>query len=166
MEGKQRGLGLMGNWKGEENWYGGRIQLIAKVSINRNKSGRNMFSFRLEPYGIGKSNRATRYCTSLSILQLKIEKNSEYALSNDASIANLLGERFVLCGRVYCPFHTKEGKLFLVETNEDYERKPVSKLGDKFRQSFDDFLNWHNPMELNSDQVSCLHRVSEASSYS
>ena len=78
----------------------------------------------------------------------------------------IYSENDLCCGRVYCPFHTKEGKLFLVETNEDYERKPVSKLGDKLRQSFDDFLNWHNPMELNSDQVSCLHRVSEASSYS
>ncbi|KAI5121840.1 hypothetical protein M0805_003273 [Coniferiporia weirii] len=151
MEGRERGLGLMGPWHGEDNWYGGRIQLNARMSINKNsKEQRQPFSVSLDSFGYGKSNRATRYATSLSILQLKIEKDIKWKFKDE--MIDFLARRFVLCGRVFCPFHPKEDKVYLVEINEDFERRAVRELGDYFRQSFDLFIRWHNSLEGNSEQ--------------
>ena len=73
MEGCGRGLGLGGPWKGENNWYGGRVQLKGTITL---KSGRNdekpdSYTIALKRFSTGKSYRLARFATSLSVLQLK-----------------------------------------------------------------------------------------------
>ena len=46
----------------------------------------------------------------------------------------------------------------MVEIDQDYERDAMASCGDNFRHSFVGFMQWHNPMELNSRQV-CLSSV-------
>ncbi|THH11616.1 hypothetical protein EW145_g546 [Phellinidium pouzarii] len=134
MEGCERGLGLMGPWQGEDNWFGGRVQLNARLTISKTKDQQSHFSVSLESFGYGKSNRATRYATSLSILQLKIEKDAKWKFKE--SLIDFLAQRFVICGQL----------------NEDFERRAVQSLGDHFRRSYDTFIRWHNSLEMNKEQ--------------
>lgn len=65
---------------------------------------------------------------------------------------------FVLNGHVFRSFYGKDNNIFMIETNElvcddkvaspsgQTPNGPLSMLG---------FLDWHNPLELNSEQV-CL----------
>ncbi|KAH8119803.1 RNA dependent RNA polymerase-domain-containing protein [Phellopilus nigrolimitatus] len=151
VEGKGRGLGLMGPWCGEDNWHGGRVQLNARLRVKEDKiKGGQPYFITLENFGHGKSNRVTRYMTSLSILQLKIGEDAKKALQD--GLIDFLAQRFVLCGRQFVPFHPKEDKVYCVEINEDLERISVEALGDNFRLSFDTFIRWHNSLELNASQ--------------
>lgn len=153
MEGCGRGLGLGGPWKGENNWYGGRVQLKGTITL---KSGRNdekpdSYTIALKRFSTGKSYRLARFATSLSVLQLKFANGASRALKDGG--VDLLARKLVLCGRVYCPFYAKDGKAYFVETDECYERSPVRALGDDFRRSFDTYVRWHNSLELNARQV-------------
>ena len=110
MEGRGRGLGLGGPWKGENNWYGGRVQLKGTITL---KSGRNdekpdSYTITLKRFSTGKSYRLARFATSLSVLQLKFANGASRALKDGG--VDLLARKLVLCGRVYCPFYAKDGK--------------------------------------------------------
>lgn len=72
-------------------------------------------------------------------------------------VRDFLAQRFVLCGRVFVSFATKEHKVFMMETNEDFERVADSR-GDQHRISLEQFVDWHNPLALNAWQVSNVHR--------
>ena len=139
----------MGPWMGseKESWYGGCVQLSARLVFG--KEG-NPYQTYINPLRFGKSNRATRYMTSLGIISLKVDTSN---LDGSEDVTELLGRRFVLLGRCYLPFYTKEGKLMLVESNEDYERLPVPVFGDNYRISYDAFVRWHNPHKYNKKQV-------------
>ncbi|KAL5519333.1 hypothetical protein ACEPAH_1016 [Sanghuangporus vaninii] len=153
VEHEDRGLGLKGPWKGKDNWYGGRVQLTAKLEFNKmNKIGQPPFSIRLNGFHTGKSNRAARFFTSLSILQLKFEKEALFNVENYKLVTELLGRHVVICGRLYCAFCTKEGKIFFVETNEDYQRKARESDGDQYRISFRKLVKTINPLVLNKEQ--------------
>lgn len=156
MEGCGRGLGLMGPWLGENNWFGGRVQLQATISL---RSGRNderpdSYTISLKRFSMGKSFRLARFATSLSVLQLKFANGASRALKDGG--VGLLARKLVLCGRVYCPFYAKDGKAYFVETNENYGRGPVPELGDDRRRSFDTYVCWHNSLDLNAKQASLL----------
>lgn len=73
--------------------------------------------------------------------------------SQGSKIIEFLSRRQVICGRVFFPFFAKENKIYLVECNEDLDRKPKLSEGDQFRLSWKEFIRWHNPLELNRQQV-------------
>ncbi|KAL5494878.1 hypothetical protein ACEPAI_340 [Sanghuangporus weigelae] len=153
-EGKGRGLGLMGPWEGKENWHGGCVQLTAKLTFDKeNRNGQLPFSIRLNSFGIGKSNRAARRFTSLSVLQLKFEKEALYDEKKYQLVVELLSRNVVICGRLYRAFCTKEGKIFSVETNADYQRQKRKSAGDHFRMSYRRIINAINPLDLNKEQA-------------
>lgn len=113
-----------------------------------------------------RSHRFARFLGSRRLLQIKIVGKE--------SVRDVLQERrffeqqFVLCGRVFVPFSTKDAKVYLMEIDADHDgRKPLCSQGDQYRQSLADCVAWHNPMELNSSQASlqlmCL-RYTEYSS--
>ncbi len=148
MENKGRGLGLMGRWREQDDWFGGRIQQIARLS----KPGKSdHYQIHLEPMEKRRSHRFARYCGSRRILQLRIPK--KLILAESAKLKIFLQGKFILCGRVFIPFHAKDHSLYLVETNEDWERTSQRECGDGNRLSLADFINWHNPPEYNYKQV-------------
>lgn len=157
LEGCGRGLGLMGAWHGVENWYGGRVQQIARLSEFNDKTG--AMKITLDRLEMGRSNRLTRFLGSVSVLQIRIKK--ELVTRHGEALIKALAQRFVLCGRIFLPFHAKENKVYLVEVNEDFERRPVASLGDGARLSWNTFIKWHNPLELNAKQVRYLVSTSE-----
>ncbi|KAH7911585.1 RNA dependent RNA polymerase-domain-containing protein [Hygrophoropsis aurantiaca] len=148
MENKGRGLGAMGEWHGKDNWYGGRIQQV--VRLLKNGSG---FIFELEKPEIRRSHRFSRFLGSRRVLQVRISE--DLMLRSGEEVRTFLHRsKFVLCGRVFLPFHAKEGALYMMETNENYGRTMDFLQGDHFRISLSAFVQWHNPLRLNSKQAS------------
>ncbi|KAG1795975.1 RNA dependent RNA polymerase-domain-containing protein, partial [Suillus plorans] len=60
--------------------------------------------------------------------------------------------KFVLCGRVFVPFHAKEGSVYLFETSQNIDRQTNLSEGDSHRLTLYQFVKWHNPLGLNSMQ--------------
>ena len=149
MENKDRGLGLCGDWEGAPNWYGGRVQQIGRLE----EDGEGNYNISLEPLEMHSSNRFARFLGSRRILQLRISRSLLYRGADN--VRRFLQHKFVLCGRVFVPFHAKEC-VYMVETDEDFQRHPDSSMGDKFRTSFQKFIQFHNPMDRNWQQVDHL----------
>ena len=111
VEDKNRGLDLMGPWEGKENRHGGCVQLTVKLVFDK-ENGDPPFSIRLN-MGIGKSNRAAQRFTSLSILQLKFEREALYDEKKYRTVIELLSRHVVICGRFYQISVRRRGKYSL-----------------------------------------------------
>lgn len=159
LENKERGLGLGidaaddpdHTWHNVKNWYGGQIQQIARLEqIKQPKGTPPKFRVVLGKLQMTRSTRAARYLGSRRVLCLKVPDNFD---SDMADEREFLGKRLVLLGRMFCAFAVKDGKVYAMEINEDHDRRPVEADGDRHRISLEEFVNWHNPMYLNSNQV-------------
>lgn len=140
MENRGRGLGLMGEWEGSPDWYGGQIQQLARLV----KDG-SSYKIKLEPMEKRRSYRYARAFGSRRFIHLKISK--ELLRNENSQVKQFLLKKFVLCGRTYIPFSSKEKALYLFETNDNWGRSPQNWCGDQFRLTFQEFINWHNPLE-------------------
>jgi hypothetical protein len=148
MEDDSRGLGLRGDWEGIENWYGGRVQQIAQLE---QKNSTDAIAIRLEPMEKRTSNRFARFLGSRRILRLRIPKD----LAKKKEVHEFLCQKFVLCGRTFVPFLAKEG-VHMVETSENYERCTDETCGDQYRLSFQEFVEWHNPLNKKNIEQVCI----------
>lgn len=146
-------MGLRGEWKGTPDWYGGRIEQIVRLSRSKPEGE---FTYRLDRPDIKKSTRFARFLGSRRILKVKLSKELRFEKSN--SVREHLSGPFVLCGRVFVPFASRDGSAYMVEVNEDEDRKPDRAQGDDRRMSLWDFIEWHNPLGLNQKQVCVLLR--------
>lgn len=144
VENKGRGLGTMGDWEGKENWYGGKIQQVAHIV----RSG-SSFKLELDNPEIRRSYRFSRFLGSRRILQIRVPASLTY----DTKVLRFLeSSKFVLCGRVFVPFHAKEGSVYLFQTNENIDRQTNPGDGDGHRLTLYEFVQWHNPLRLNLKQ--------------
>ncbi|KAF8899369.1 RNA dependent RNA polymerase-domain-containing protein [Infundibulicybe gibba] len=142
MENRSRGLGLMGEWHGDPDWHGGRIQQIARLQKDDGE-----YSIRLEPLEKRRSHYYARCHGSRRIIQLRVP---DALLKSDMKlIRDFMAQKFILLGRVFVPFVAKEGSLYLVETSEDWRRQNNMLCGDQYRVSFHEFIHQHNPLDLN-----------------
>jgi RNA-dependent RNA polymerase len=146
LEGKGRGLGLMGDYEGVENWYGGRIQQIAR--LNKSTTG---YTLRIEKPEKIRSYEIARFHSSRRIMQVRIPK--DLVGRDREGIQEYLRAKFVICGRVFVAFHPKDRSVYLIETDEDLERQSDCSYGDHLRMSLQQFVQLHNPLELNDGQV-------------
>ncbi|TFK59804.1 hypothetical protein BDN72DRAFT_883839 [Pluteus cervinus] len=93
MENRDRGLGLMGMWHGETDWYGGQVQQLARVV----KDGKG-YSIQLQCMEKRCSHRFARYLGSRRILQLRVPDD---LINRENKVVRLwLQRKFILCGRV------------------------------------------------------------------
>lgn len=151
-ENEHRGLGLCGDFEGAKDWYGGQIQQLGRLV----KTEAGYFKIVLEELEKRRSHRFARYYGSRRFFQVKIPtallQQSADGNGNE-EVKKFLTKKFVLCGRVFIPFHSREEGLYMVETNEDYNRNGAMWGGDAYRMPFNEFINWHNPIEKNYEQV-------------
>jgi RNA-dependent RNA polymerase len=167
-EGKGRGIGLLGDWQGAEHWYGGKIQQTATLVELESESESSraspsktpkkparppQFSIKLDRVESTRSHGIGRFYGSRRILQVRIDKKIEKKLK-DQDVMDFMSQKFVICGRVFVPFDSKDSTIYMVETNEDVDREPVDWEGDQYRMSFSDFVKWFNPLHLNYKQAS------------
>jgi hypothetical protein len=147
MENASRGMGLLGDWEGVRNWYGGRVQQIGRLVKDPTTKE---YDIHLEPLEMRSSSRFSRFMGSRRIFHLRVSDADLY--DGGDKVRDFLRQKFLLCGRMFVPFHTKD-TVYMVETDESYERVRDSTCGDQYRKSFEEFINWHNPIHRNRKQV-------------
>ncbi|KAL4242442.1 RNA-dependent RNA polymerase [Abortiporus biennis] len=135
-----------GDWDDVTNWYGGRLQQCARVTIPTDASPDTPFRLTLEKIEMKKSHFFGRKLGSRHLLQFKLVDKVEDAM-------DFMSQKFVLCGRIFVAFGIKDGTVHLIETNENYGRKSSIAQGDHYRMAFMDFINWFNPMHLNGSKT-------------
>lgn len=154
MEGKGRSLGLMGDFKDHINWFGGRIQFSLKLRVDKVTKA---VTFKCCPFTLGKSTEVTRRLGSLSVVQIKYDRRIFFEKDASASdiVKDVLCRPLVICGRIFVLWYLKgrENKACYIEVNKDYERKRNEKLGDHYRMTYEQFIEWMNPIMLNSKQA-------------
>ena len=146
-EGKDRGLGLMGAWQGVENWYGGRIQQQARLEKGTKP---NEYTLRLEELTHIRSFRLARYVGSASVLQVKVDKALSY---DDDKARGVLSRSLVFCGRTFVPIHAKDDKAYFVQCKPTGSA-PLLNMVNPPRHTFQELLNWFNPLRTDDTQVS------------
>ncbi|KZT61949.1 hypothetical protein CALCODRAFT_303732 [Calocera cornea HHB12733] len=128
----------------EPDVFHGKAHFLALVEWKNTKP-----EIHLQPPQLGPSTRLARRFGSRRFIRMK--DNGTAAL--EKRMAFYL-QKFVFMGRVYRAFFEREGTVHLVETNENYDgRKPDKHQGDHYRLPFFRFIDWHNPMQLNTDQT-------------
>lgn len=144
-------MGLLGETDELRKWYGGQVQ--HRATLFEDDGGR--FAVRLEPLEKRRSYRIARDLGSRRVLQLCIP---DKFLKRMAKVKQFLRQKFVLCGRVYIPLHPKDNSVYMIETDENYGGRIAQMwCGDQYRLSFHQFVQRHNPLDLNADQVrECL----------
>ncbi|KAJ7646908.1 RNA dependent RNA polymerase-domain-containing protein [Roridomyces roridus] len=137
-----RGLGLMGEFEGKADWYGGQVQCTLRLI----HTGENTEpSVRLEALQMTRSTHLARDLGSLSVISLHDDQKG-------AVIKEWATRKFILCGRTYVALPPKAGKVYMIETDEDHGRTGRRWCGDEHRISFDAYLRRNNPLELNGQQ--------------
>ncbi|KAJ7810510.1 RNA dependent RNA polymerase-domain-containing protein [Mycena olivaceomarginata] len=152
-EGKSRGLGLIEepweHWDGQSSYYGGQIEYPLRLTKTGNPD--QPYKVCLEKPKKGRSHRFARDLGSPSILHLSIPP--KLVQEEGDGIRAFLVKRFIINGRVYVPIPPKDvTSVYLIQTKENHERKTLAYYGDKSRISFDEFVQRHNPLDLNSQQ--------------
>ncbi|VDC06703.1 unnamed protein product [Peniophora sp. CBMAI 1063] len=137
------GMGCAGSFEEVPDYYGGRIQHTVQISVDGGK-----LKYLLLPLEMKRSNQLSRFLGSRSVVEFRISRRDR----NDINLS-LLERRFVLFGYVYVPWNAKDGRAITIETNENYERTPISALGDDCRRSYRETLSILNPPSLNHRQV-------------
>ncbi|KAJ7511698.1 RNA dependent RNA polymerase-domain-containing protein [Mycena galericulata] len=148
-QGKSRGLGLAGPPE-EPDYYGGQIQYPLRL-VKADENLGEKYRIYLEKPQKGRSHRFARDLGSSSVLQLSIPLNLVRDEGDD--VRRFLAKRFILNGRVYVPIPPKDkSSVYLIQINQDFNRKPSKFYGDQHRLSFEQFLQRHNPPNLNAKQ--------------
>jgi RNA-dependent RNA polymerase len=98
----------MGEWEGAQNWYGGRIQQIARLAKRPASEKGSKYQVVLEKLESTRSHRFSRFLGSLGVLQMSIPKDLVNRERDD--VITFLSQNFVLCGRVYRAFYFERRK--------------------------------------------------------
>ncbi|KAF8974482.1 RNA dependent RNA polymerase-domain-containing protein [Flammula alnicola] len=146
------GLGF--NEEGEYlNWHGGQVLFHGQLHDTSAKGCKKpKFKLTLEPAELGPSNMFARRFGSKHFFRLKLTK--AVLNKNVDDLMNYLRRPLILCGSVFRAFYAKDTNVFYVKTNESndgvsiIDGKPI-----KGGQSFLEFLDWHNAMDLNKGQT-------------
>ncbi|KAJ7603642.1 RNA dependent RNA polymerase-domain-containing protein [Mycena polygramma] len=123
VENKSRGLGLMGEFEGVPDYYGGNVQCTIRLLY----SGENQTpKVRLEPLQMTRSHHLARDLGSVSVIALRDDKDG-------ALVKQWALRKFIFCGRTYIALPPKSSKVSV-------------------RISYDDYIRKNNPMHLNEKQ--------------
>ena len=153
LENKGRGLGLMkGSWHGvpDSEWFGGQVQQSLGLFYTKSEG----FTLKMEPLEMRRSNRLTRFMGSRRVIQVRVRVTDAERRECEDDMLDFLCHPFVVGGRIFMPAPPKDGSLYMIEINQDLDREPGIWCADQHRLSYSKFLRWHNPMDLNLDQVS------------
>ena len=146
------GLGFDEN-KEPLGWHGGRVLFHAKLRNISRDSKDLQYKLTLEPAELSSSHSFARRFGSKHFLRVKLTKG--VLNKNSKQLLDYLQRPLLLCGSVFRAFLAKESNAFYVKTNERTDGKSIlSNAPVPGVMSFLEFIDWHNPIELNSEQVS------------
>ncbi|KEP48177.1 RNA-dependent RNA polymerase [Rhizoctonia solani 123E] len=130
---------------------GGKVQQRLHLDISETGGGLD-FKFTLEQPTKSKSCRFSRFLGSRRLVECHFSMKN--AKKHKAAIIDFfVKKRLLINGRLFQAFYGHQGKVNLMEINQDFHRSPLSELGDDNRISLTDFIAWHNNLHLNSNQT-------------
>ena len=133
-------------------WHGGQVLFHAKLHNLSRDSKSPEYKFTLEPAELSFSHSFARRFGSKHFLRLGLTKA---ALKNSRLLLDYLRRPLILCGSIFRAFFAKNHNVFYVKTNEGTNGESVlSNAPVPGVMSFLEFIDWHNPRDLNSKQVS------------
>lgn len=157
-------LGLQGDPSDPEigESWGGRVEQRAVLSriqqppsLCRPSHEQQRFAVVLQQHAVrSKSYRLARKFGSRRLIQLKLPDLTKINDDERSAIGGILQRGFLINGRIFRAFSGSDGGVYLIETDENFDRKPVAVMGDNRRLSFFKFVEWFNPMDQNGSQVS------------
>jgi RNA-dependent RNA polymerase len=128
-----------------QDWFGGKVVFRAKVeNLVDDPKKPPQFKIKLERAELGASSRFTRRFGSKSFMRVKIPK---YLNRHPDALMDFFRRPFIISGKVFRAFLEKEKNVFFYKTNETPEMGQVPQ-----GLHFEEFLNWHNPLEGNQKQ--------------
>ncbi|KAF9229158.1 hypothetical protein BS17DRAFT_742893 [Gyrodon lividus] len=136
-----------------DGWYGGKVHFSAALTLGDDEQRKNGSNYKiyLNKPELGPSSRLSRQFGSHAILRIRIPRT--ILGKNQSALVKFFSQRFMLCGMIYRAFYAKDGTVFLIVTDELYGSACLPYRAQPRPLSFLDFLNWHNPIVLNSSQT-------------
>jgi RNA-dependent RNA polymerase len=135
-------------------WHGGQILFHATLKLHdESRDSKNpQYDLTLEPAELSFSHSFARRFGSKHFLRLKLTKS---VLNKSDKLLDYLRRPLILCGSVFRAFFAKDHNVFYVKTNEGTNGDSIlSDAPVPGVMSFLEFINWHNPLDLNRKQVS------------
>ncbi|KAF8684547.1 RNA-dependent RNA polymerase [Rhizoctonia solani] len=132
----------------EGTYFGGKIDQVLRLSVHT--SGK--FEFQLQPPVVSTSCRFRRYLGSRRLIEVRFSEK-EPRLKPQVLREYMVENALVINGRVFRAFYARRTIVYLVETNEALDRQEDELVGDQFRRSLRDFIEWHNPLYANPYQT-------------
>ncbi|KAF9561155.1 hypothetical protein CPC08DRAFT_689324 [Agrocybe pediades] len=130
------------------DWYGGKVQFRARLQVTQGPSPQQKtFKIILEQCNLGASSRFTRRFGSWSFIRVKIPEEIFHDASNN--LQAFFQKAFIIWDQVFRACYAKNDNIFLYWTNE----RASCSLKVPGRLSFSEFINWHNPLAENSNQL-------------
>jgi RNA-dependent RNA polymerase len=137
-------------------WFGGKVEFRGQLQ-DGGPSNPYAYKVVLEKPQIGASCRFTRRFGSMSFLRVKVPDMFLNRPNN--RLTDFFSRPFILNGRVFQTFYAKDDNMFLFRTNEIFKGGSIQAPGSSSQArgfSFQEFLDWHNPLELNTNQASSI----------
>lgn len=131
----------------ESEYFGGKVDQVLRLTVDTH----GKFIFRLQPPSKSKSFRFRRFLGSRRLLDVRFSE-SEPRLRPEKLRDFFTQTPLVINGRIFRAFYARRNGVHLVETNEDLYRPGDPLVGDQFRMSLREFIEWHNPLYANPGQ--------------
>jgi hypothetical protein len=151
---------------GASEWYGGKVHFSIRLVLPKEAStgGKRPqlwanLTYVLDEAKLASSTQFSRQFGSKRFLRLRVPDTLLY---NNAGLVEFCKRPFIFFSWVFRAFYAKGSTVFLVKTNEVLENLPDGSLGirppsthtrNNLDFSFHEFFQWHNPLELNVNQV-------------
>ncbi|KAJ7599279.1 RNA dependent RNA polymerase-domain-containing protein [Mycena floridula] len=147
----QNPLGGIGNNPEYPGYYGGKIHFRGTVKQHDAKSG-GKYWIELEHAMLGPSCKVARRFGSTSFLRIKIPTNMLFR--SDTKLRQFLLRPLVILTDIYRAFYAKDSIVFFWKTDESLVNGELRSSTFE-RKSLFQFLEFCNPLGLNSDQKLC-----------
>ncbi|KIM46105.1 hypothetical protein M413DRAFT_16853 [Hebeloma cylindrosporum] len=135
-------------------WHGGKILFHGKLQDASAKGCKKppKYKITLDRAELSTSNMFARRFGSKHFFRLKLTK--PILNRNTDLLMNYIRRPLILCGNVFRAFYAKDTNVFYVKTNERTDGSIILR-GETIPgvMSFLEFLDWHNPMALNTEQT-------------
>ncbi|KIJ49639.1 hypothetical protein M422DRAFT_205121 [Sphaerobolus stellatus SS14] len=134
-----------------EEFYGGKITFALRL-VRKEAAGlgNDAYSLELCRPELGTSTRIARRWGSWRILRVRIPQDILKQKGN--GLLPFFRRDFIIHGRVFRPFHAKENTVFMFQLDKIYKGGEIYTDPSNEKISFQEFLQWNNPMHLNSGQ--------------
>ncbi|KAG8969042.1 hypothetical protein FRC03_004716 [Tulasnella sp. 419] len=154
-EGSNRNLGLNGeDDEAMGTWWAGHVEQRGILEEYRPPGGTRRLRIRLvhQRY-FATSNRFLRKLGSRRFLKVSMKFEAK-TRKDEAELEEFLLKGHVINGRVFRVFCGQDidSPIYLIETDENIDRRAVEEMGDSQRVSLTQFLAWHNPWAWNKTQ--------------